>query len=157
MALILRKSKYIYFIAKATCNPHPNVGTEKGKGKSVSFALSDASGVATPTDTNSEMGKFSDSYNDKLTNENLSNLSQQTAEKVSVFDFGLEDAIIYIFMIIAMLLLHFFNFIIVLLLRNNIKIFRNIMIMRACTMRGNHQSMLLNNHQNQVLEKSDHL
>ncbi|KAF8769154.1 hypothetical protein HU200_006653 [Digitaria exilis] len=66
--------------AEFVCNPQDNVGTEKGKGKSVSFALSDASGVVTPTDTNSEMGKFSDSCIDKLTDENLSNLSQQTAE-----------------------------------------------------------------------------
>ncbi|CAN6245483.1 unnamed protein product [Urochloa humidicola] len=52
------------------------------KRKSVSFALSDASEVVNPTDTNS-MGNFSDCCNDKLTNENLSNLSQQSAEKNS--------------------------------------------------------------------------
>jgi transcription factor TFIIIB component B'' len=48
--------------------------------------MSDASGVVTPISTNSEMDNFSDSYNDKLTDENLSNLSQQTVQKVSAFD-----------------------------------------------------------------------
>jgi len=67
--------------AEATCKSQSNVVREKGKGKSVSFALSDASGVVTPTDTNSEMGNFSDSFKDKLIDENLSNLSQQTSEK----------------------------------------------------------------------------
>ncbi|PVH66175.1 hypothetical protein PAHAL_1G170700 [Panicum hallii] len=70
-----------WIIAEATCKSQPNVGREKGKGKSVSFGLSDASGVVTPTDTNSEMGNFSNSCNDKLTDENLRNLSQQTVEK----------------------------------------------------------------------------
>ncbi|CAD6266428.1 unnamed protein product [Miscanthus lutarioriparius] len=59
-------------------------GREKGKSKSVSFALSDASGVATPTDTDSEMGNIGDSCSDKLTDENLSNSSQQMAEKHSI-------------------------------------------------------------------------
>ncbi|CAN6278412.1 unnamed protein product [Urochloa humidicola] len=68
--------------AEATYNSQPNVGRKKGKGKSVSFALSDASDVITPTDTNS-MGNFSDSCNDKLTDQNLSNFSQQLAEKNS--------------------------------------------------------------------------
>ncbi|CAL4888139.1 unnamed protein product [Urochloa decumbens] len=68
--------------AEATCKSQPNVGRKKGKGKSVSFALSDASEVVTPTDTNL-MGNFSDSCNDKFTDENLSNFSQQTAEKNS--------------------------------------------------------------------------
>ncbi|PVH37224.1 hypothetical protein PAHAL_6G274100 [Panicum hallii] len=67
--------------AEATCKSQPNVGREKGKGKSVSFGLSDASGVVTSTVTNSEMGNFSNSCNDKLTDENLRNLSQQTVEK----------------------------------------------------------------------------
>ncbi|XP_066350955.1 transcription factor TFIIIB component B''-like isoform X2 [Miscanthus floridulus] len=59
-------------------------GREKGKSKSVSFALSDASGVATPTDTNSEMGNIGNSCSDKLTDENLSNPSQQMTEKHSI-------------------------------------------------------------------------
>jgi transcription factor TFIIIB component B'' len=84
LVLILIKSKHIYFVAEATCKSQPNAGREKGKGKSVSFAMSDASGVVTPT--NSEMDNFRDSYNDKLTDENLSNLSQQTVQKVSAFD-----------------------------------------------------------------------
>ncbi|KAF8661452.1 hypothetical protein HU200_057037 [Digitaria exilis] len=61
--------------AEATCKPQPNVGTEKCKGKSVTFALSDASGVMTPTDTNYETRKSSEPDG------NLSNLYQQTAEK----------------------------------------------------------------------------
>ncbi|XP_021305379.1 uncharacterized protein LOC8069083 isoform X4 [Sorghum bicolor] len=61
-----------------------NSGREKGKSKSVSFYLSDASGVATPTDTNSEMGNIGNSCSDKLTDENLSNSSQQMTEKHSV-------------------------------------------------------------------------
>ncbi|AQK78361.1 Homeodomain-like superfamily protein [Zea mays] len=59
-------------------------GREKGKSKSVSFALSDASGVATPIDTNSEMGNIGDSCSDKLTDENLSNSSRHIAEKHSI-------------------------------------------------------------------------
>ena len=86
LVLILIKSKHNCFIAEATCKSQSNVVREKGKGKSVSFALSDASGVVTPTDTNSEMGNLSDSFKDKLIDENLSNLSQQTSEKVSAFD-----------------------------------------------------------------------
>lgn len=86
MVLILIKSKHIYFVAEATCKSQPSVGREKGKGKSVSFAMPDASGVVTPTVTNSEMDNVSDSYNDKLIDENLSNLSQQTVQKVSAFD-----------------------------------------------------------------------
>ncbi|RCV06170.1 hypothetical protein SETIT_1G142100v2 [Setaria italica] len=69
--------------AEATCKSQPSVGREKGKGKSVSFAMPDASGVVTPTVTNSEMDNVSDSYNDKLIDENLSNLSQQTVQKNS--------------------------------------------------------------------------
>lgn len=68
----------IYFKSQHT------VGREKGKSKSVSFALSDASGIASPIDTNSEMGNIGDSCSDKLTDENLSNSSRHIAEKVSI-------------------------------------------------------------------------
>ncbi|AQK73281.1 Homeodomain-like superfamily protein [Zea mays] len=59
-------------------------GREKGKSKSVSFALSDVSGIASPIDTNSEMGNIGDSCSDKLTDENLSNSSRHIAEKHSI-------------------------------------------------------------------------
>ncbi|CAN6272490.1 unnamed protein product [Urochloa humidicola] len=61
--------------AEATCKSQHNVRREKAKGKSVSFALSDASEVVTPTDTNL-MDNCNDSCNDKLSDENLSNLPQ---------------------------------------------------------------------------------
>ncbi|CAO2038542.1 unnamed protein product [Urochloa humidicola] len=61
--------------AETTCKSQHNVQREKGKGKSVSFALSDASEFITPTDINL-MGNLSDSCNDKLSDENLSNFPQ---------------------------------------------------------------------------------
>ncbi|WVZ66379.1 hypothetical protein U9M48_015609, partial [Paspalum notatum var. saurae] len=65
-----------------TSQSRPTVGREKDKSKSVSFALSDAS--VTPTDIDSEMCNFSNSCNDKLTDENVSNSSQQMAERRNI-------------------------------------------------------------------------
>ncbi|WVZ95684.1 hypothetical protein U9M48_041418 [Paspalum notatum var. saurae] len=65
-----------------TSQSRPTVGREKDKSKSVSFALSDAS--VTPTDIDSEMCNFSNSCNDKLTDENVSNSSQQMAERHNI-------------------------------------------------------------------------
>ncbi|XP_010227474.1 uncharacterized protein LOC104581510 isoform X2 [Brachypodium distachyon] len=69
------------FLAEATAKFQPNVKRKKGKGKSVTFILPNASDGVAPADTSSEWSNINHYCNDLGADESLNNLLEQTAQK----------------------------------------------------------------------------
>ncbi|KQK17543.1 uncharacterized protein LOC104581510 isoform X3 [Brachypodium distachyon] len=70
--------------AEATAKFQPNVKRKKGKGKSVTFILPNASDGVAPADTSSEWSNINHYCNDLGADESLNNLLEQTAQKHSL-------------------------------------------------------------------------